>query len=163
MEKPVTSAVIDTGIIDFDDIEQLRRWGLLAEAESHPENYPTHKSVLKRIREAVGSEDAVEMRKTDLDLAKDWEKEHSSCRLYVPVPDERNKVVGINIEYHRTKMGDYVIPWTTDNIFDLMLDEETHLRVPGVGKVYFVDVEELYYGAQKVFMICTPAARREKV
>lgn len=158
MDKPVANAVIDTGIIDYDDVEQLRRWGLLTDAEAHPEKYPTHKAVLKRIREAVFSEDAVEMRQTDLDLAKEWEKDHSSCRLYVPVPEERSKVVGINIEYHRTKMGDYIIPWTTDSIYDLMLDEETHLRVPGVGKVYFMNVEELFYGAEKAFMICTPVS-----
>lgn len=155
MERPVAGAVIDTGIVDASDIEQLRQWGLFTGEDAAPGKYKTAVEVINCIREALDSGETVELRRTDLDLAKEWLKDHRKGRLYM-VPTGSTKPVSISIDYHKTRMGDYVIPWTSDSIFNLMVAETTYLVVDG-KKIHFSDVEELFYGDSKAFMLCAPS------
>ncbi len=66
------------------------------------------------------------------------------------------KIADLNDELFDT-IGNYILPWRDESIEDIMLDPDTYLKPAGAPRVYFLNVQELYYGDRKVFMICSPA------
>ena len=155
MDKPVSRAVLESGLIKGDWIEQLRRWGLLTtEAEVRPFTEP--EEVAARIQQVLESSDVVEIRDTDLDIIQRYLSNREKGKLHVPSPEDEMKTVPIPVEFCRSAMGEYVIPWTTESIRDLMLDEYTYLKPKGAPRVRFQEVRELLYDAKKAFMVCSP-------
>jgi hypothetical protein len=75
----------------------------------------------------------------------------------VPNPDNPGKTVGIPVEYCKTRLGEIVIPWTSESINDTILDDRTYLKPVGEDRIYFADVRELFHGGHKAFMVCEPA------
>ena len=110
--------------------------------------------------EAVESEEAVEIRATDLDIVTQYLASRKKAKLHVPNPEDPEKTVGIQVEYCRTRLGEVVIPWTSESINDTLLDERTYLKPVGEDRIYFADVRELFYGDHKAFMVCDPSGEK---
>jgi len=155
MSKPVTQVVLEAGLVDEKTVQQLRRWGLL-HTEAEAQNITDPEVIVNNIREAMEGGDLVELRTTDLDLVRHYLEHREKGKLHVPNPEDDAKTVGLPVEYCITKMGDYVIPWTSESIQDLLLHEKTFLRTAAGIKVPFAYVRELYYDRRKAFVICTP-------
>jgi len=155
MNKPVTQVVLEAGLIDEGTVQQLRRWGLL-HTEAEAQNITDPDEIVNSIREAMEGGELVELRTTDLDLIQHYLKHREKGKLNVPNPEDEARMVGLPVEYCVTKMGDYVIPWTSEGIQDLLLHEKTFLRTASGTKVPFTHVRELYYDRRKAFVVCTP-------
>lgn len=156
MTRPVAQAVIDSGIIDDNALAQMKRWGFLLDVEPGGPSEISATEVAQNILDAVESEEAVELRSTDLDIIKAYLSSRRKARLHVPSPDEEDKTVGIPVDFCVTKMGEVVIPWTSEAIHDLLLHENTYLKPVGEERIYFADVRELFYDDHKAFVVCTP-------
>lgn len=157
MDKPVTRAVMEAGLVEETTIEQLRRWGLL-HTETERKNIEDPQSVVNSIREALEGEELVALRATDLDLIREYLANSQKGRLHVPA-NEDGKMASLTVEYGVTVMGLYVIPWTSESIRELLLHEKTYLKTADGRKIRFIRVDELYYGDKKAFVSCTPLER----
>jgi hypothetical protein len=159
MSRAAARAVVESGIVDADALAQLHRWGYALDLVPGTEPVASASALARKILDAVESEDAVELRSTDLDIIKEYSKASRRARLHLPGADD--KTVGLPVEYCVTKMGEIVIPWTSEDINDLLLDDRTYLKPTGESRIYFADVRELFYGDKKAFVVCTPAAERK--
>lgn len=161
MSRAVAKAVVESGIVDQDALAQLQRWGFALDLQPGKEPLISAAEIAQKILDAVESEDSVELRSTDLDIIKEYLKSSSKARLHVPSPDDVKKTIGIPVEFCRTSLGDIVIPWTSEAINDLLLDERTYLKPTGEARIYFADVRELFYGDKKAFVVCTPSKHHD--
>lgn len=161
MNKSVVQAVVDAGIVDPDAMRQLQRWlqpGLEVSLEANEDLIVSAAGIAQMILEAISDGDAVELRSTDLDIVHEYLKSSKRARLHVPNPEPGGRdTIGISVEYCLTKMGEVVIPWTSESINDTLLDPLTYLKPVGEDRIYFADVRELFYGDHKAFMVCVPA------
>lgn len=165
MNNNTKIAVLKAGIVPTSTLAELERWGMeIPKVELEPDR----REALMNIRESIESRETVTLRTTDLDSLKTYQKDSKVGRLYYSVPaptrldPKARKTTFIEVNYAMTPAGAYLIPWTDEDIFDLMLDEDTYLKPVGAERIYFGDIADLYYGQQKVFMYCTPAVEEKK-
>jgi hypothetical protein len=151
-------AVLRAGIVPSEQLSELSRWNGF-EVPTTVKLEPDRRQALDDIREAIESKETVELRATDLDALRYYEANQQSARLYysVPVAGGERKTTFVNVQYAKAPIGNYMIPWTDEDIFDLMLDEHTYLKPDGAPRVYMSNITELFYGENKAFMLCTPA------
>ena len=160
MNSNLKNAVLKAGIVPETVLPELERWGM--QLPENVELETDRSEALANIRESVESIETVEVRMTDLDALKNYSNDAKPGRLYYSVPDHSKqdprarKTTFVDVTYAVTTIGNYLIPWTEEDIYDLMLDEGTYLKPAGAERVYFSNVAELYYGEQKAFMVCTP-------
>lgn len=166
MNSQTKLAVLKAGIVPTTVLPELSRWGM--DLPETVEVEPDRQTALAEIRESIESSETVVVRETDLDALKNYDKDCARGRLYYSVPDyskpteqRARKTTFVDVTYAKTTIGNYLIPWTDEDTFDLMLDEGTYLKPAGEERVHFDNVSELFYGEQKAFMICTPV-RKEK-
>ena len=155
MNKPVTKVIMEAGLIDDQALAQLRKWGLLTTV-AEVQNFKDPEIIVNRIREALEGDELVELRSTDLDLIRHYLNSRLKGKLHVPNPENEEKMVALPVEYCVTKMGEYVIPWTSDGIQDLLLHDKTYLKIMEGTKIRFSRVRELYYDSKKAFVVCAP-------
>jgi hypothetical protein len=160
MSKAMAKAIVESGIVDEDALLQLKRWGYITDLVPGADPIQSSVALAERIVAALEGEEEVELRSTDLDIIRDYLAHRRRGKLHVPSPEEAGKTVGMAIEYCWTRMGDVVIPWTSEAINDLLLNENTYLKPTGEARIYFADVRELFYDDHKAFVVCTP--HREK-
>lgn len=157
----LTNAVLESGLVDSAVIAELKRWG--APLDWSGKTLTDLPQILAKIQEALESKDTVELRDTDLDILSTYLTGKLSGRLVLP--NTSGRAHSEAVDYCVTKLGEYVIPWTSEDIRDLLLDQRTYLRLskqPGQDKptkVFFCDVRELFFGTRKAFVVCTPAKR----
>lgn len=154
MDGPQTRAVLESGIVPESDLAQLQRWKLLPHDLQVPVKGLTADEILSKIREANNSVEAVEIRSTDLDILKEYMKGKVQGRLHLA---DDSGPSSIKVDYAVLPSGNIVIPWQDENIADIMLSPETYLKPVGAKRIYFSDVDDLFFGEHKAFMVCTPA------
>lgn len=153
-------AVLKAGIVPEETMRELTRWGMEV-----PEDLTLEKdrrSAVEGIREAIESYETVELRTTQLDAIRHYEKHNKPGRLYYAIRKIVNgqwvkSTTFANVSYALTLDGQYLIPWTSEDISDLMLDENTYLKPANGERVYFSNIAPLHYGERCSFMSCTPA------
>ena len=157
MDKPVTKAVLETGIVDEASLKQLRKWGMLDD-DAQPLDFDGQSSeaIVERIREAVESGDAVQIRDTDLDAARQFLGSRQKGKLHLPSPEDDEKTVPLTVEFCILKLGEYLLPWSSEGVQTLLTNRRTYLKPVGKPRVYFEDVRELFFGDKKAFVVCTP-------
>lgn len=165
MNSNTKIAVLKAGIVPKSTLPELERWGLdVPEVEIEEDR----KEALLNIRESIESRDTIEIRATDLDALKIYEQGSKTGRLYYTIPSptrldpKARKTTFVEVTYAVNASGAYLIPWTDEDIYDLMLDDGTYLKPVGEERVPFADISPLHYGQRKVFMICTPAKKENK-
>jgi hypothetical protein len=150
--------VLRAGIVPPAQVKELSRWAG-GEVPTEVKVETDRRQALVDIREVIEGQETVEIRQTDLDAIKFYEANQLPARLYYSVPagEGKRKTTFANVHYAKNAIGNYMIPWTDEDIYDLMLDEGTYLKPDGEARVYFSNISELYYGTKKMFMICMPA------
>lgn len=156
MDRPLTKAILDTGIIDEATLGQLKKWKLLDGDVSIGDLSESMEDVITRIQEALEGSDVVAMRDTDLDAARQFLVSRKRGKLHVPVHEEDDKIISLAVDYCVTNMGEYLMPWKSEGIQSLLTDKRTYLKPLDKPRVYFSDVRELFFGDQKAFLVCTP-------
>lgn len=154
MNKPVSVAVIESGLIPDEVLAEMTRWGLPLVTVDESQVARSPEQVVRRIQEALEGEDVIRLRDTDLDMIRYYLTEQKPGRLHV-------EETSFDVFFCRTKLGEYVIPWKSESIQDMMVDPKTYLsfseKTDGASvrhKVFFSDVRELYFGDTKAFMVC---------
>jgi hypothetical protein len=161
MIKPVTLAVVRSGILSPDFLQEVSRWGLPIEFVQVEEKdiLKNAEDVIAHIREALESDDQIRVRDTDLDILQQYLSGQRQGRLFVKAELESGE---FPTSYCVTKMGEYAIAWRSESIFEVMTDPDTYLKITEDGrtkKIGFSDVRELFFGEHKAFMVCTPQER----
>jgi hypothetical protein len=155
---PIATAVLNTGLIDPAVLEEMRRWGLqieIPESEAAPK---TPEEVAARIQDALESEGYVLVRETDLTVLEQYAETARQGLLRVLFDDEEGhpQDTMFPVSFGRTPLNEYIFPWTSATIADVIVNGMTHL-LDGATEVYFKEVRELFFGDMKAFMICTPS------
>lgn len=157
--RPIATAVIRTGLVHKDALAEMQKWGLPVDliAEEEVANIHEAQQVVNIIRDALDASDQVMVRDTDLDMLKSWVNPDNQRegRLYVKDEDQKTS---FKVIFSRGPLKEFVIPYRSDSIVDLMTNGETHLKyTDDEGKkqtVYFTNTREFYIGDTKAFMIC---------
>lgn len=151
------------GIVDPNMVKELSIWGSPLEEIFDLDWDDTPKSTeeaLERIRQALEDRDQVEIRATDLDVMRRYLNNQQEAKLHLEDPVSKQKS-NIKIFFAWSKTGEVIIPWRSESIEDLLMSPESYLRVED-RKYYFGAVQELFFGEQKAFMLCTVSEVEEK-
>jgi hypothetical protein len=155
--------MVKSGIVDPVMLKELSIWGAPIEEvfDMDWDDAPhTLEEVLLRIRQAVEDRDRVEIRSTDLDIMRRYLEHQEEGKLHLedPITDQKSN---IKVFFARTGMGQIIIPWRSETIEDLLISPESYLKV-GDTKLFFGAVEELFFGKQKTFLLCSVAEVEKK-
>lgn len=151
MNKPITIAVLETGIVPKEMLAEMQRWGFpVTFVEKPVKPLQTSDQVIDTLRQAIEGDDTVQIRDTDLDALAHYLKGPLSGKLYIYTPDS-DSVDNVAVTYTVLPNGRYVIPWTEESISDWLTYPKSYLKI-GNKKVYFDDVEELFFGGVKAFL-----------
>jgi hypothetical protein len=160
--RPIAYTMMQTGILSPDFLQELKRWGLPIEPPKNPIVLRDVEQVITMIRQALEGFDQVALRETDLDLLSRFLNPEHQKRGTLVMSEEGNAAskVTSRIDYCTTLFGEFVFPWLSEDISDLITNGLTYLRFnteEGVTKkVKFCDAREVFFGAQKLFMVCKP-------
>jgi hypothetical protein len=150
MGNEVTKVVQKAGLVGAETVEELRRWGApIPPPAPGPEPDPSVVPVL--IERAMGEEDFVRVRETDLELLHQYLKTQQAGELYLKSLDGKEATVGV--VFGRTAVGEYIIPWVEGDVAEVALDCTVELKIPGAARVVLTNPRELYYGDKKVFTV----------
>lgn len=155
--RPVSVAVVRAGIVPEAVLSEFKRWGLPVELVSEEKLIRTPEGVANVIMDALESEDQVRTRDTDFDVLKRYLDPTFSIQAKLHLDNGEGEKSTAKITVCKTRMGDFAIPWRSDSIAELIANGLTYLTYEEDGqnhKVTFNDVEEMYLGEHKVFMIC---------
>lgn len=167
MNKPITIAVLSSGLVPPEMLSEMQHWGLPIKFVENPTEVvtlTTREQVIDCLREAIEGDDAIRIRDTDLDVLSHYLRDQREGKLHLFDP-ETATVHTMQISYTVMPTGKYVIPWTDEeNITSLLEDSRSYLKVgtkTGMAKVRFVRAEELFFGGTKAFitaLVATEAA-----
>lgn len=159
--RPVGVAAIKAGIIPEDTLNEFRRWGALPTQEEHDlEPYDSIEAAVYGIQEAIESEEQVRLQTTDLDALK-WfldARNQRRGRLVLVDNDTSERATKTITFCLMPATGKIIIPWMAESIVDMMANGATYLSYKEKDenvRVYFTNVEEMYFGSVKAFMMCT--------
>jgi hypothetical protein len=164
MTTPLAEAIAKAGVLDEGMVHELIKWKAPVDL---PEEVPLAKDPLvavTQIQEAIESEEQVISRHTELDMLKHFLETKKSGKLHVVTEHDSADLeasfgrVQTKKKDGPAKLGDYIIPWMSESIEDVMTNGETFL-LDGRRKIYFEEVRECFFGETKVFIICTPVVK----
>jgi hypothetical protein len=159
--KPVTIAILRSGLVPNEVLDEMKRWGLpVCFADETKPVLKTAKEVVECIREAIEDDATVKIRDTDLDVLSVYLNEHDQGHLVVFDPVV-NKAKRVSCTYALLPNGRYVIPWTAEYIGDVLTDPKSYLRDLQGKHIHFDDVEELFFGGRKAFMSARPVQEQD--
>lgn len=157
--RPIATAVVRTGVVSKEVLIEMQKWGLPVDFVAEEKVPIIHEAqqVVNIIRDALESGDQVRVRGTDLDLLGMWLEADNQREGRIFIEDEGEKT-SFKIIFCRSSLKEFVIPYRSDSIIDLMTNGESHMKYTdddgNKQTVYFSDVQEFYIGDRKAFMIC---------
>ena len=155
MNKPVTVAVLQAGLVPPSMLSEMTHWGLPVRFVEEQPVLDTIDEIIECLRDAVEGDDAVMLRDTDLDALAHYLKGNKKAKLTVHDPLE-NRGVTTTVTYVVLPNGNYLIPWTQDDaLIEMLQDPRTYLKVDG-QRVTFQEVDELFFGGKKAFISAKP-------
>lgn len=158
--KPVTAAVLRTGLLSDSVLEEVKRWGFRLKIKDEDdveddEILETAEEVIECLRDAIESDDNVKLRDTDLDVISHYltNQEHGHLVMYDPSIGRTRRTA---VTYAVLPNKSYAIPWKDESIRDALVDDRSYLRTASGKHVKFDDVEELFFGGIKAFVSARP-------
>lgn len=157
--KPVTAAILRTGLLSDSVLEEMKRWGFHLKVEDLDDDddvLDTAEEVIECLRDAIESDDNVKLRDTDLDVLSHYlrNQQQGSLVVFDPSINRRRRVA---VTYAVLPNDHYVIPWKDESIREALLDERSYLRTTSAKHVRFEDIEELFFGGVKAFISARPS------
>ncbi len=156
----LTDIIIKSGIIPQNVLSEVKRWGLPAGEDIQPPNElepdMSVQQLCNKIDEGVQSQGYILTRETDLEAVKQYLETMTPATLHLVMEDE--KASNFTVHVGRNPVGEFIIPWRSDNITDLLTDGQSYLKVDK-EKYYFSSARELFYGQNKAFIVCTPSTK----
>ena len=157
--RPIATAVIRTGVVSKEALAEMQKWGLPVDliAEEKVATIHEHQQVVNIIRDALENVDQVMVRDTDLDIISMFidPKNQREGRIHLKTESDKTS---FKITFCRGPLKEFIIPYRSEDIVDLMTNGESHLKFTddegNKQTVYFKNVREFYVGDRKAFMIC---------
>lgn len=153
----IGKVLADAGILPASAVKQFQRWKVPAVEAIDPTKIPEEtlgiEYAVGRIDEALQDEAFVKIKETDLAVLEQYQ--HTKTELTLHLEDDTGQSAEIPVEVGRLRTGEFVFPWASDGIEEVMINGLTFLQV-GDRKVMFEDVRELFFGDNKAFMVCSP-------
>jgi hypothetical protein len=155
--KVIAKAVVEAGLVPSESLDELARWGVHINVEPQ-EGFHDAEDVVSHIREAYEGSGQVSLDETDLDMLRRYlDKDHQKCGRLVLREGVKHR--SLAVRFCLTCLGEYAIPWVDEESPSILVNGHTHLRWDDGGvqrDVKFSDYRELFYGAKKAFVVCTP-------
>jgi hypothetical protein len=156
--KPLSEVIMRSGLVDDDALSEFTRWGIPHQPPPEELKVQDLDVLVDLLREAMESGDLVEIHTTDLDALKLWLSFNNGMlpgegRLFLKNGDNSNWG---KCSYVQNINGEYLFPWNSDDITDLLTNGESCLVLADKTKVFFESARELYYGDKKCFVACAP-------
>jgi hypothetical protein len=144
--------MLASGLLPKENLAEFQRWGFLPPGEIPDIPTPTNPEQLTaNLEYALQQEDLVIIRETDLESLKHYLSTMRPGTLHVVNGDTSGDVT---VMYGVNNFGEYILPWTSDGIEDILTNGETYLIDESKTRVYFSSVRELFYGEVKAFVVC---------
>lgn len=154
--RPLSEAIARSGALDRDMLQEIVHWKLPLELPDGKTAFTSVDEVVEALEDAIDSEDQVVSRYTELDVLQGYLTTKKRGKLHI-VSDYES--ADLDTSFGRNKAGDYIIPWSSDSIEDMMTNGETFLK-DGNRKVFFSEVREVFYGDRKAFIVCAPSTSK---
>jgi hypothetical protein len=147
----VSKVVVRAGLVDSNVVSEFKRWGSLTEL---PDAAPiADKDVPSALEQAMQDEGYARVRETDLETLQLYLRtQRPGVIHFEPIQGEPYEFA---ISYGVNRFGQFIIPWTEQDITELMTNGATFLVHEG-REVFMKDARELFYGEKKAFIVCTP-------
>lgn len=146
--------VARAGLISRENILEFKRWGLPLNVDPLPVPL-SRDQLVRQLEEALEGEGMVLIKETDFDALKHYLQKQRLGMLHLVI-EETEEDSPTEVSFCVLPTGEYMIPWQSEGIEELMTNGRTHLEVDGKN-IYFSTVRELYYGDVKAFMVCSPS------
>jgi hypothetical protein len=146
----LTEAVALSGALDPEQFRELAKWRLpVGLPEGDPFTSPEQATAA--IEDATSGYDQVRIRVSDPDVMKTYLATKREGKLVLKDGDAKQS---FDWSFGVTKAGDYLLQWGDNAETDLLTNGESYL-LDGQTRVFFSDVQELYFGEKRVFLQCT--------
>lgn len=155
----LTEIILKAGILSPEALSELKKWRLPV-GDVDPSSLsefsapPTPKSISEAIATAIEDEGYVLTRETDLEAIPQYLETMKPAVLHAVLED--GETAEFEVHVGKTATGDWIMPWRSETITDILANGETYLRHGG-KRIYFSQARELFYGQRKAFVVCTPA------
>ena len=152
----LTEIILKAGILSEGSLREMQRWGLPVgdpKPRGEFEAEMTPNVLSQAIANAIEDEGYILTRETDLGAITQYLQTQRPAILHVVMDDGDSN---IEVTVGRTPTGEWILPWQSESITDIMTNGETHLRIDK-KHIYFNQARELFYGQHKAFIVCTPS------
>jgi len=144
---------------------EFQRWGFPIEVpEADPgdayRSEGTMDSLCNAIDFALAETRAQWDRETDFDIVSQYLKTLRPAKIHIVL--ERGNEADFDVQVGTTRAGEFIVPWKSESISDLLTNGESYLNL-GDKQVFFSAVRDLFFGDNKVFMVCTPSQEVSRV
>jgi hypothetical protein len=163
MGSIIGKALAQAGLLPPEAVKQFKRWNPDAVGDIEPSDIPDEPKpideIVPQICGVMTAKEQVDIRETNLEVDQIFKQTKVTAVLHL-VDD--NQSGNIDVEVGRLLTGEFLLPWSSEGIEDIMTNGRTCLQIgqaPSVREVYFSDVRDLYFGDSKAFMVCTPVTK----
>lgn len=155
----LAAVVLRSGIVPEEKIAEMKKWGLIEEPLESPYPPPADgKQLVQQLDQALQDEDMVLIRETELESLNSYLSSQQLGQLHLFDPETEIET-DIQVVYGRTKVGEYVLPWSSESIEVMLTNGSTYLTNAQGERVFFTTVRELFFGQQKSFVVCSVSQR----
>lgn len=161
--NPLAQATLKAGLVPADSLAELKRWRAPIDV---PEVLPTPPETLEEaaaaISQALESEGFVMTRETDLGVFQQYLASQQVGTLCVHT--DLNTAAIFPVSYGKTQLGEYIFPYRSEDIRDMMVNGQTYLSLLGgspgahptnTTHIFFKDMRDVFYGSVRAFIVCT--------
>jgi len=153
--KSLARISIQAGLVSPDMLAEFRRWGFVDEGTVKSEEVPdTPEKLLHLLNAALEEEHMVIMKETDVDALKAYLDSMAPGHLHLV---EGDRSAHFPVTYGKLPSGEYLLPYRSDNVEELLTNTKTYLLDRDQMRVYFSEVRELFFGETKSFVACKPS------
>lgn len=161
MGQSIVEVMVRGGVVPENALAEFRRWklpGVPAELPAPapvdtPEQAAEALSELRAgVEQVLGDRELVLPRVTDPDLLAQYTSTRFEGMLHVETGTEQ---ADFPLVFGRTARGEYIIPWSSDALEDVLERGEAWIIAP--EEIHFSATNVFSYGQDKAFIVCTPA------
>lgn len=151
----ISEAVVVTGLVGEEQLREYARWGMRNEFPK--ETVESVDDVEQTLREALESEEQVEVRETDMDVLRQYLRTQKKGKLHLVA--SRESKADVDIIFGQNARGEYLIPWRAERIEEMITNGLSYL-LDDRKRIHFASVREVFFGERKAFMVCVPVDRK---
>lgn len=146
--------IVNSGLIAPSVLQEMRRWGCVIPDNDELTATPPPAELLLQIDQAIQEAGYVLTRETDLDALRYFSQNIKTGDLYLD--DGGAPLVIVSVHYAVMPTGEYLFPWPTDDMADVLTNGVSYLATNDNGhtaKVFFNDGRDLFFGADRAFLM----------